>query len=51
MDIINDRFTAKALDNSLSPAIQTAVGLAKKTLNRYYSKTDEAEPYRIAMSA
>lgn len=50
MDIINDRLTEKAIDPSLSPAIRTAIGLAKKTLNRYYSKTDDNECYRIAMS-
>jgi hypothetical protein len=31
------------------PAIQVAMKLASKTLNRYYSKTDEAAAYRIAM--
>lgn len=50
MDIISDRLTAKANDPSLSPAIRAAIGLAKKTLNRYYSRTDDAETYRIAMS-
>jgi hypothetical protein len=50
MDIINDRLTAKANDTTLSPAIRSALGLAKKTLNRYYSKTDNSEAYRIAMS-
>ena len=32
-----------------STAIKAAVGLGKRTLNRYYSKTDESEVYRIAM--
>jgi hypothetical protein len=46
MDHINDRLTAKALDNTLSPAIRAALGLAKKTLNRYYSRTDDSEAYQ-----
>jgi hypothetical protein len=50
MDIINDRLTAKANDPNISPAIRSALGLAKKTLNRYYSRTDDSEAYRIAMS-
>ncbi|PPR06542.1 hypothetical protein CVT26_000705, partial [Gymnopilus dilepis] len=50
MDIINDRLTTSANDSALSPAIRTAAGLAKKTLNRYYSRTDDSETYRIAMS-
>ncbi|KAF9554476.1 hypothetical protein CPC08DRAFT_615321, partial [Agrocybe pediades] len=49
MDIINDRLTEKTNDNTLSPAIRASLGLAKKTLNRYYSKTDDIEVYRIAM--
>ena len=51
MDIVNDRLTAQANSTELSPAIRAALGLAKKTLNRYYSKTDDCEAYRIAMSA
>ncbi|KAF9543541.1 hypothetical protein CPC08DRAFT_649853 [Agrocybe pediades] len=49
MDIVNDRLTAHANDDSLSPAIRAALGLAKKTLNRYYSRTDDTPTYRIAM--
>jgi hypothetical protein len=50
MDIISDRLTAKANDPTISPAIRSALGLAKRTLNRYYSRTDDSEAYRIAMS-
>jgi hypothetical protein len=50
MDVINDRLTVKANDRSLSLAIRSSLGLAKKTLNRYYSRTDDSEAYRIAMS-
>ncbi len=30
-------------------AIRTAMGIAKRTLNKYYELTDSAEAYRIAM--
>jgi len=50
MDIINDRLTFKENDPSISPAICSALGLAKKTLNPYYSRMDDSEAYRIAMS-
>jgi hypothetical protein len=50
MDVINDRLTVKANDRILSLAIRSSLGLAKKTLNRYYSRTDDSEAYRIAMS-
>lgn len=50
MDHINDCLMTRARDTSYSPAIRAALGLAKKTLNRYYSRTDDSEAYRIAMS-
>jgi hypothetical protein len=33
----------------LSAAIRAASSLSKKTLNRYYEKTDYSELYRVAM--
>lgn len=51
MDHIDTTFT-----NAIQPtskthlAIRYALRLAKKTLNKYYSMTDEVEVYRIAMS-
>ena len=51
MDYIDEIFTTGLLnDRRLDPAIRAAIGLAKKTLNRYYSKTDTSDLYRIAMS-
>ena len=50
MDEINDRLTAQANNDKYSLAIRAALGLAKKTLNRYYSHTDESEAYCISMS-
>lgn len=50
MDHIDTHFTNIVMpDSDLNPAICAAVGLGKKTLNRYYSKTDMVEVYRIAM--
>ena len=50
MDNINDRLTAQANNDAYSPAICVALGIAKKILNHYYSRTDDSEAYRIAMS-
>ena len=50
MDYIDTTFTTSLLKKEqLNPAIHAAVGLAKRTLNRYYSLTDTSELYRIAM--
>ena len=50
MDYIDTTFTTGLLKKEqLNPTICAAVGLAKRTLNRYYSLTDTSELYRIAM--
>jgi hypothetical protein len=50
MDHIDTVFTNGIINSQLlDPAIHTALHLAKKTLNRYYSLTDKSETYRIAM--
>ncbi|GBE82287.1 putative AC9 transposase [Sparassis crispa] len=48
-DHINKRLTTESLDKTLNIAIHTLLGLAKKTLNKYYTLTDSSEVYRIAM--
>jgi hypothetical protein len=51
MDHIDSMFTNGIIQNEhLDPAIRAALGLAKCTLNRYYSRTDSSVVYRIAMS-
>ena len=51
MDYIDEMFTKGVLQKTkLDPAIRSAIGLAKKTLNRYYSFTDSSDLYRITMS-
>ncbi|KIL54602.1 hypothetical protein M378DRAFT_45706, partial [Amanita muscaria Koide BX008] len=50
MDHIDTIFTKSLLPASkANTAIRAAISTAKKTLNRYYSRTDDAEVYRIAM--
>ncbi|KAF6750046.1 hypothetical protein DFP72DRAFT_818213 [Ephemerocybe angulata] len=49
MDHIDDVLTTQSLDTKYLPAVRAACALSKKTLNRYYEKTDVSKTYRIAM--
>ena len=49
MDHIDKVFTTCSLDATYSPPIREGLRMAKKTLNRYYSRTDESHLYHIAM--
>jgi hypothetical protein len=50
MDHIDTVFTNGIINTrTLNPAIRAALGIAKRTLNKYYSLTDSSETYRIAM--
>ncbi|KAF8548523.1 hypothetical protein OG21DRAFT_1380637, partial [Imleria badia] len=49
MDHIDKKFTTYSRDRKYLPTIRSAVTLAKKTLDRYYSLTNHSEVYRIAM--
>lgn len=49
MDIIHNELTSYSHNPKYLPAIQAAIHLAKKTLNRYYELTDTSGVYRIAM--
>ncbi|KAI0665687.1 hypothetical protein C8Q78DRAFT_956941, partial [Trametes maxima] len=50
MDHIDNVLTdATRASSSLSPPISAVLRLAKKTLNRYYTKTDLSATYRMAM--
>ena len=45
-----DTHLANAIKNyNYSRSIRAALAIGKKTLNRYYNKTDHSEVYRIAM--
>jgi hypothetical protein len=50
MDRIDEVLTTNALDKQYSISVQAALAMGKKTLNRYYSKTNFSDVYRIAMS-
>ena len=50
MDHIDDILHEYTTQGGYSRAIRIAIGLARKTLNHYYSLTDESDVYRIAMS-
>jgi hypothetical protein len=41
--------TAASNNKDYSPAIQAALKLGTKLLDKYYSLTDDSEVYRIAM--
>ena len=50
MDHIDTTFTKLVRPGSkTNPAIRVAISTAKQILNCYYSRTDDAEVYRIAM--
>jgi hypothetical protein len=45
-----DTYLATATRNTRHPvSIRAALAMGKRTLNRYYNKTDHSEVYRIAM--
>jgi len=49
MDHIDQYLATSSKNLQYSEAIRAALALGKKTLNRYYDKTDHSEVYRIAM--
>jgi hypothetical protein len=49
MDHIDEHLATAAIDNKYPLAIKAALAIGKKTLNRYYDKTDHSEVFRIAM--
>jgi hypothetical protein len=49
MDCIDETLATNASDSQYSVSIQAALAMGKRTLNRYYGKTDYSEVYRIAM--
>ncbi|KAI0683494.1 hypothetical protein C8Q76DRAFT_567693, partial [Earliella scabrosa] len=50
MDHIDTTLTNDRLNDRLDPAIRKSIGLAKKTLNRYYALSDLSATYRISHS-
>jgi hypothetical protein len=49
MDHIDEHLATAAVNRKYCLAIKAALAIGKKTLNRYYDKTDHSEIYRIAM--
>ncbi|KAI0070511.1 hypothetical protein K474DRAFT_1573924, partial [Panus rudis PR-1116 ss-1] len=49
MDEIDRRLATDSLNKVYKPCIRMACEMAKRTINRYYSKTDRSHIYRIAM--
>ena len=49
MDHIDAHLATAAVEYDYPLAIKAALAIAKKTLNRYYDKTDHSEVFRIAM--
>ncbi len=49
MDHIDSKLATDASDNKYLLSIRAALAVGKKTLNRYYNKTDHSEVFRIAM--
>ncbi|KIP01061.1 hypothetical protein PHLGIDRAFT_38406, partial [Phlebiopsis gigantea 11061_1 CR5-6] len=49
MDVIDEQLTNHSLNEEYTPPVRAACVIGKKTLNRYYNRTDESSMYRIAM--
>jgi hypothetical protein len=49
MDHIDEHLATAAIGNEYPLAIKVALAIGKRTLNRYYDKTDQSEVFRIAM--
>jgi hypothetical protein len=49
MDHIDKHLATAALDPKYPLAVKAALAIGKRTLNRYYNKTDYSEVFRIAM--
>ena len=51
MDHIDEHLATAAISDQYCVAIKAVLAIGKKTLNRYYDKTDHSEVFRIAMGA
>jgi hypothetical protein len=49
MDRMHTELTSAVENVEYSPALQAALSLGKKVLDKYYSLSDDSEVYRIAM--
>jgi len=49
MDHLDEHLTNAALNPKYPMSIKATIAIGKKTLNRYYDKTDHSEVFRIVM--
>jgi hypothetical protein len=49
MDHLDEHLASAIVTRTYDPAIRAAVAIGKRTLNRYYDRTDQSDLYRIAM--
>jgi len=49
MDHLDEHLATATVGQKYDPAIRAAVTIGKRTLNRYYDRSDHSEVYRIAM--
>ncbi len=49
MDRIDTMLTTNTTTHKFSPAVRAALAMGKRTLNCYYSRTDDSDVYRTAM--
>ncbi len=49
MDHLDEEMTRMSQDSKYDTSLRVALGLAKKTINMYYDKTDMSDTYRISM--
>lgn len=49
MDHFDEKLATIIVSPHYSPSIRSAIRFGKKTLNKYYSKTDHSNIYRVAM--
>ena len=49
MDHLDSQLATHASSKKFPLSIKAALTIGKKTLNRYYDKTDQSEVFRIAM--
>ena len=49
MDHLDEVLATNAVSDNYLPSIKAALLVGKRTINRYYSKTDMSDVYRIAM--
>jgi hypothetical protein len=50
MDHLDEVLSNASIDLDMTTAIRVAFDIGKKTLNRYYTLTDNTWVYRLAMS-